>query len=500
MGKGNATDLTRRALLSAALASAGSAAWAGGPLRSIRPVLRPESLSRAGPRRAADLIRRARLSGRFGLILANARSGEILDSHNPVKPMPPASVTKALTAQYALETLGPAHRFTTRILATGKISDGRLEGDLMLLGGGDPELDTAALAEMARALAESGLREIAGRFLVCSGALAHVDRIDPAQPDYLGYNPAVCGLNLNYNRVHFEWRRKGEGWMITMQARAENYRPDVHMASMRIADRRYPVYEYAREGSRESWSVARGALGRDGARWLPVRSPELYAGDVLRTLAGSEGIALPAPTMSRDPLPGRTLVAHESAPLSEILRDMLKYSTNLTAEVVGLSSSLARGHNPRNLAQSAAVMTGWLRAEMALRRPYLVNHSGLSDRARLTAADMVAALLGAGPDSTLAGLMKPMRIRDGQGNLAPDSPLRLQAKTGTLNFVSALAGYLYREGRDPLAFAIFAADPERRARIRPEERERPRGAKGWNNRAVRLKWQILDFWGRQYLA
>ncbi len=482
------------------LAGAASTATAGGPLRSIRPVLRPRNLLREDARGAADLIARARLSGHFGVILANARSGEILDRLNPIMPMPPASVAKALTAQYALNALGADHRFSTRLVATGPISAGRLEGDLVLLGGGDPDLDTVALADMAKALAQTGLREIAGRFLVSSGAMLHVDMIDPEQPDYLGYNPAVCGLNLNYNRVHFEWRRKGKDWAITMQARAENFRPDVHTARMRIADRRYPVYEYAREGKQESWSVARAALGRDGARWLPVRSPELYAGDVFRTLAAREGVALPEPLLQRQPPQGRALITHLSAPLADILRKMLKHSINLTAEVVGLESTLARGGHPENLAQSAAAMSGWLRSEMDMRRPYLVNHSGLSDRSRLTPADMVAALLRAGPDGQLAELMKQMRIHDSLGNLVPDSPLRLRAKTGTMNFVSTLAGFLYRDGRDPLAFAIFASDPARRAAIPPDARERPRGAKGWNNRAVRLKWEILDLWSRSHLA
>ncbi len=493
MGCGEKIMLTRRAALGGMFASVGQVALAEAPVASLRPLLRPDrALAR---RTAAELVADARISGKTGFVVANARTGEILDALNPVLAMPPASVTKTLTTQYALEALGPTHRFVTRLIATGPVTDGRLEGDLVLLGGGDPHLDTTGLAEMAAALKATGLREIAGRFLVSGGGFPHVARIDPDQPDYLGYNPAVAGLNLNLNRVHFEWKREGDGWDVSMDARTESYRPDVTLARMEIVDRKFPVYTYSNGGRTERWTVAENALGKGGSRWLPVRQPELYAGEVFQSLLRTHGIVLPRAILAERVGVGTVLVRRFSPPLAEILRSLLKHSTNLTAEVAGLSASRARGLEPEDLAQSAEAMTGWLRDRMGLRHPEFVDHSGLSDRSRISPADLVAMLLRTGPDSTLASLLKPMRIHDDKGNLVPDSTLRLNAKTGTLNFVSALAGFLYRDQADPLAFAIFAADMPRRAAIRPEDRERPAGAKGWNSRAVRLKWQLLDLWG-----
>jgi D-alanyl-D-alanine carboxypeptidase/D-alanyl-D-alanine-endopeptidase (penicillin-binding protein 4) len=51
--------------------------------------------------------------------------------------LPPASVAKALTSLYALDTLGADHRFQTRVMATGSVIGGVLKGDLILVGGGD---------------------------------------------------------------------------------------------------------------------------------------------------------------------------------------------------------------------------------------------------------------------------------------------------------------------------------------------------------------------------
>ena len=75
---------------------------------------------------------------------------------------------------------------------------------MILAGGGDPVLNTDALGDMARRLKAAGIREISGKFLVYGGALPNVAEIDKSQPDHVSYNPAISGINLNYNRVHFE--------------------------------------------------------------------------------------------------------------------------------------------------------------------------------------------------------------------------------------------------------------------------------------------------------
>jgi serine-type D-Ala-D-Ala carboxypeptidase/endopeptidase (penicillin-binding protein 4) len=158
--------LTRRALLGGGISALGMAAWAEGPQTTMRPVARPgaEPLADLGnpPGRpdlrlrsrpsSESLVAEAGLGGAVGFVLADARTGAVLDARQADVPLPPASVTKAVTALYALDALGTAHRFTTRLLATGPVTGGILEGDLILAGGGDPTLSTDHLAEMASAL------------------------------------------------------------------------------------------------------------------------------------------------------------------------------------------------------------------------------------------------------------------------------------------------------------------------------------------------------------
>ena len=253
----------------AMLMSAGGAAMADAPLVSLRPVARPSAADRITPemrQTLAQVVAASEVTGHVGIVVADALTGEILDQHDADIPQPPASVTKAVTALYALEGLGANYRFQTRLFAKGAISDGILDGDLILVGGGDPNLVTDDLAVLAQRLKDAGLKEVRGAFQVYDGALPNLEEIDQEQLDYLGYNPAITGLNLNYNRVHFEWKKQGGNYSVTMDARSDNYRPDVTMAKMQIVNREVPTFTYTDGGNVDEWTVARGALGNGGSR------------------------------------------------------------------------------------------------------------------------------------------------------------------------------------------------------------------------------------------
>lgn len=495
---------SRRAFLSGALAglTAGSA-LADAPGQSLRPVLRPGGIaatakvaSKSSVPPAAALIEAAQLGGRVSFAVVDTRTGQMLEGHDAGLSHPPASVSKAVTALYALDVLGPKHRFLTRLVATGPIHNGVLKGDLVLAGGGDPTLDTNALADMATQLKAAGVREITGGFHVWGGALPLVRAIDRTQPDHAGYNPAISGLSLNYNRVYFEWKRGSNGWQVSMDARSDRYRPDVRVARMQIVNRSTPVYTYAEKNGVDHWTVADGALGNGGARWLPVRQPEMYAGEVLRGFARSHGIVLPEPR-KRGNLPGGTMVArHVSPELAIILRDMLKYSNNLTAEMVGMTATAKRKGRVGGLGDSAGEMSRWAKETLGMTRTALVDHSGLSDKSQMTAQDMALALARAHRSAALKPMLKPFAMRDENGRVNKAHPIKVQAKTGTLYFVSGLAGYASPPGRGDLAFAILAADVGRRGRSNSDAR--PPGARGWNARAKTLQQKLIERWATLY--
>ncbi|MEM6758573.1 MAG: D-alanyl-D-alanine carboxypeptidase/D-alanyl-D-alanine-endopeptidase [Pseudomonadota bacterium] len=490
--------VSRRTVLAFLGAGLGQAAFAAPPTRSLRPVARGASHAKRAVAGSDAIIANAGLSGRVTFAVADARTGTMLEGTRAATGTPPASVAKAITALYALSELGPSHSFITRIVATGPISGGVLQGDLVLVGGADPTLDTNGLAALVKGLKDKGIREVRGNFRVAEGFLPYTRSIDAGQPDHLGYSPAVSGIALNFNRVHFEWKRSGNSYGLTMQARTDKYRPAVYVTKMQLANRDLPVYTYSDGGDSDNWTVSRRALGKGGSRWLPVRKPALYAGDVFQTLARASGIVLKNPqVVSRIPQ-GTTLAAVQSAELRVLLRDMLRYSTNITAEMIGMAATRARTGKVSSLKGSASEMSRWAASALGAKGTKLVDHSGLGDASKMTASGMVAALVNVHQSSGLRPILKPFAMRDAQRRVIKDHPIQVDAKTGTLNYVSGLAGYMTaRDGTD-LAFAIFCADETTRGRISKANREAPQGARGWNRRAKALQQKLIERWDALY--
>ncbi|MGQ0563760.1 MAG: D-alanyl-D-alanine carboxypeptidase/D-alanyl-D-alanine endopeptidase [Gemmobacter sp.] len=483
--------LSRRQLLATGFAALAAPAFAEAPDSSPRPKPRPGSpaakTARATGEGIAALVAAARLEGAVSIAVVDSATGRTLEALDEDRGLPPASCVKAITALYALDRLGPGHAWATRLLATGPVAGGQVQGDLVLQGTGDPTLTTDGLGDLAQMLAERGVRGLTGRFLVHAGGLPRLDRIDRDQPDHVGYNPAISGLNLNHNRVYFEWKRAGGAWDLTMDARGERFVPRVTMATMRAADRDSPLFTYRKGKGTDDWTVAADALGKGGSRWMPVRQPEIYAGEVFATLARAQGIRLPEPRIVGQAPAGSVIVQLSSDTLGPVMRDMLKYSTNLTAEVVGLSASGAA-----TLAASGGRMADWLRAKYGATGRF-VDHSGLGGDSRMSAAD-IARVLARGRGTGLPGLLKDFGMRNAAGEGIKGHSTRVPSKTGTLNFASGLVGYIEPQGGRSLTFAILAADVARRDRLTDAQREDPEGGKSWTRRARGLQAQLVGRW------
>ena len=470
---------------------------------SPRPVARGGKSVAAGaaaPRAPVDadaLVTAAKLGGAVAFVLADAKTGAVLAARDPDRALPPASVAKAVTSLYALERLGAGYRFTTRVLATGPVEAGMVQGDLVLAGGGDPTLQTDQLGDLVARLAAGGLTGVTGRFLYWNGALPKLHEIAADQPVHVGYNAAISGLNLNFNRANFEWKRVSGDWQVTVDARGERFLPAVDMVRVGIAVREAPLFTYD-AGQVEEWTVAASALGKGGSRWLPVRDPGRYVAEVFRTLARAQGIRLPVGAAVGTLPPGAELGRVESEPLPEVLRDMVKFSTNLTAECVGLTASGLPG-----LEASGKAMSDWVRATFGVGFE-MHDHSGLGGRSRVTASGMARLLVQAEREGRgLKPILRDVGMKDDKGGVIKGHPVKVLAKSGTLNFVSGLAGHIVppptskNRGRE-LVFAIFTGDPERRDAVPVSLREEPEGASAWTRRARRLQGQLISRWAEAY--
>ncbi len=483
---------------------------AAAPSAAPRPLARPNSTGSktiaVAPPDSETLAQQFRLDGSAGWIVVDLDTGEVLDAHAPERAFVPASVAKLPTALFALDILGPEWRFETRLVGVGEVAGSRLKGDLYLQGGGDPELDTDGLLPLVTGLTQGGLREVTGQFFVDAAAAFESEAIDPLQPIDAPYNPALSGLCLNFNRVHVSWKpQSGADPLLSVEARAERLSPKV--PSILVTLTQYasaPVFSHAVEGMREVWRIKASALGRRaGSRWLPVRRPAIYAGNVFAALASGYGLRLAEPRVAETPVMGQVLARHASRPLAYMLQDMLEFSTNLTAEMVGIAAARARGAVPRAPSESAAVMNAWA-AQFAGFAPgdpgfALANHSGLSLESRVTPRRMADVLLAAARahpvtgfeepflPGMIAGLLKHHHVGD-EGVELPEG-LVVRAKTGTMNFVRGLAGYIRTPGGRRLAFAYFANNLSQRGNG---------GPRGWLGRAKGLERALIRSWAARF--
>lgn len=445
-----------------------------------------------------------------GYILFEPDSGRALDAQAADTPFIPASVAKLPTVAAALALLGPEHRFTTRLLATGPLTGGVLRGDLILQGGGDPALATEGLLQLLGGLAAAGLRRVEGRFLYDAALLPELAEIDAGQPWAAPYNTGVGALSLNYNRALLSWRRGAAGPEVLTVADAGRLPLDSVAARPMAGGGGFPLLP---DGA-DRWLMAPPSAGEVGSAWVPVARPGLAAATLFRRLAADAGITLPAPQVGRSPAGtgagigagtgagAVVLAALDSPPLTDLARGLLRHSNNLSAEVIGLAASRRLDPSAATLDRSAALLQGWLTRQgmgqgtgqgagwTGLR---LANHSGLGTGSRSTPRQMAALLRAGGP--ALWELLPGEE--DGKA-----LPTGVHAKSGTLAYVKGLAGLLSTAGGRRLGFVLFIADPRRRAAMDAALDRRvtatPPEARAWAIGAGKLQSEVLERWVSTY--
>ena len=136
----------------------------------------------------------------------------------------------------------------------------------------------------------------------------------------------------------------------------------------------------------------------------------------------------------------------------------------------------------------------WLLREHAL-VAQLVDHSGLGDDSRVSARTMASFMASGSASTMLRPLLKPVPIRGTDGRAIPNHPVEVVAKTGTLNFVSTLSGFVRTANGEERSFAIFAADLDKRELAKRSQDEVPRGARTWARKARNLQQELLKRWG-----
>ena len=141
----------------------------------------------------------------LSIYVENLESGESTLAWNEAQPRNPASVAKLLTTLVALDTLGPSYRWRTEVYLQGDVVDGKLDGDLLLKGYGDPFLVTERVWQMLRQIRQSGIKQIGGDLLLDDSYFS-VEASDPAEFDgepLRAYNVQPNALLTNFKVVRY---------------------------------------------------------------------------------------------------------------------------------------------------------------------------------------------------------------------------------------------------------------------------------------------------------
>ncbi|MBI3934031.1 MAG: D-alanyl-D-alanine carboxypeptidase/D-alanyl-D-alanine-endopeptidase [Acidobacteria bacterium] len=447
----------------------------------------------------------------WGVEVVSLPDGKKLVGWNEGKLFVPASTAKLFVAAAALTRLGPDFRYLTTVESTSPIAEGgRLTGDLVLVGRGDPNLSgrmlpyngrtqrpdspTKNYEDLAAQVVAKGVRTVEGDLIADDsyfvwqplGAGWEVDDI------LWNYGAPVSALAINDNVLFLTILpgTVGRPAVVSMEPMVKYYELDNRV--MTLPRNREIPGGGSTAGSR-SLSIDRkpgshvlhlwGQVPEGDPGWgrgLAIEDPPRFAGEFFKQELARQGVEVkgsvqvrrlePSEVTDLKGTPGArgsrsdrsaAIAAHESLPLAESLQVILKASQNLHAEM--LLRTLGR-----ELRQLGSVEAGLEEVDGFLKQigvpekeAVLTDGSGLSRQTLVTPQAMIALLRNMDQSeygSLWIGLL-PVAGRDGslaerlKGRAAAG---RVWAKTGSLTGEAALAGYALNQKNEMVAFVVFA--------------------------------------------
>jgi len=471
------------------------------------PLPPVEPSSELSPRIETILSRSPAARAFWGVEIEELDTGRVLYSRNADLLFEPASNAKLFTTAAALALLGPGYRMRTTVeAATAPDKDGRITGDLVLVGRGDPNLSgralpyalkterpyppTRAIDELANQLVARGIKTLDGDVIGDDSYFAD----EPYAPGWSNedvtalWGTPVSALAINDNVVYLDVKpgvRAGERAAFTLSPTPEYYHVDNRVLTAPEGSMR-AIATVRRPGSHQV--ELRGSIALDDPGYgeaLAIDQPAEWAALLLRDALVQRGVVVHGTARARHQLPPAlnsvvspastpadsstpapvapqrsVLAEHVSLPLSADIRVTNKVSQNLHAEMLlrllghekGSGGSLAGGLDVLRRFISG---TGIAPDDFALydgsglSRHDLVSPHAVVKLLRYAAgqswgAEFIDSLPEAGVDGTLAARMQTL----------PPGTI-VHAKTGSLEHVNVLSGYLTTAGGRRVVFSMM---------------------------------------------
>ncbi|MEQ1502943.1 MAG: D-alanyl-D-alanine carboxypeptidase/D-alanyl-D-alanine-endopeptidase, partial [Myxococcota bacterium] len=411
-----------------------------------------------------------------GLQVVDVETGQQVFSRNGDQLLNPASTMKVVTSAAALRNLGPSYRFTTDVYYDGELEpDGTLNGNLYVKGHGDPTFVTEKLWKLVGEIELLGVETVTGNvvfddsFHTGGTVLPGWDKQDDVEKG-TSYFATLSALSLNANTV-----------VLVV-------RPGAEVGSAARASLETPVHGYVEidnqvkttpPGGRKFVEVERTVLP-DGTKFTltgTVPVDELDRTWIRRTVADPTAHFVAAFRQKIDesaihvdgryvrgttPPDATALLSVDSPPLSQIVADMNKSSLNFFAEQV-LRTVGAEVTGEGSTAAGLTVVSQYLQTiGVPPTDVVLINGSGLSRQAKIAPRALTAVLVDMARDPLVGSeFAASLAISGTDGTLwsrLREDPGRLRGKTGTLDDVHCLTGFVDSHGGRKYAFAFLVND------------------------------------------
>ncbi|HVJ35691.1 MAG TPA: D-alanyl-D-alanine carboxypeptidase [Terriglobia bacterium] len=407
----------------------------------------------------------------IGYVLVDLADGKTIADWQGDRLFVPGSVLKLVTSLTAWKILGEDFHFTTRLWQAGDA--------LYLQGSGDPVLTATDLQSLLRSLQATRPGLAWRHFYLDTGAILPAATISERQPLAADYNPGFGALNVDFNRLAVTpSRARSDGaWQVSSQAYGLTVPIDwvPITPSPALLPLGAPFVPAAGDGDKpqDRWWYASDSLPADktaaGEMFLPVKQADPMTGKIFRVIAKSLGIALPEPQYGAVPADAVLLAQHDSPALPGVLQGLLRYSNNLSAELIGITAAKRLTGQTGSLVAAASAQLRWLTANLPAvnwQGFRMVNHSGLDGDNRASPRQMAGLLQAIAANPALADCLPDITASLAAGGAATEpAGLRITGKSGTMDYAAGLAGLMTMPGHRQYAYVIFMADDRQRAAL-----------------------------------
>jgi len=410
--------------------------------------------------------------------------GEVVFSHHPEDLLNPASNAKLFTAAVALVKLGPEYRFETEFFADQDYSAQQGKAKVLYVRGkGDPSITTERLYNLVSELWHAGLREVNGD-LVIDESWFDAERTPPGfdqEDSDRAYMAPTGAVSLNWNAVGV-YLRTGEGGKkpeVEVEPSSDYFEVENQLSVG--PGRRYRRFTVASEVAGDKQKdkqkiLVKGTLPAESSTvtvWKKIDNPPMYFGQTFKQMLLDRGIKVKGRVKVGLVPQGQTRMVYvaQSETFDVILKRMNKISSNFIAETLLKTVGAEIKGAPGSFSKGVDVAEDFLEKEVGIPRGTYVmkNGSGLNDVNRFSAAQISKLLRYMYDRFPLQPeYLSSMGIAGKDGTLryrfeGSDAVGRLRAKTGTLESVSALSGYVQSVGGEKFIFSTMVNDFSGRA-------------------------------------